>query len=72
MLANKSGGDILSGTAPDQKPPGFRNNRKREINMSMTTIERMKSGKLYFCTDEEVEAARVEIQHDAGIGAKVG
>lgn len=54
MLANKSGGDILSGTAPDQKPPGFRNNRKREINMSMTTKERMKSGKLYFCTDEEV------------------
>ncbi len=54
MLANKSGGDILSGTAPDQKPPGFRNSRKREINMSMTTKERMKSGKLYFCTDEEV------------------
>lgn len=31
MLANKSGGDILSGTAPVQKLPGFRNKRKQEI-----------------------------------------
>ena len=39
---------------PKRQLPEFRNNRKRETNMSMTTKERMKSGKLYFCTDEEV------------------
>ena len=41
------------------------------------TADRSVVGRFVFthgniCTDEEVEAARVEIQHDAGIGAKVG